>query len=70
MYVVYRSVTQRILSTYIVECRVSIKRIAIMVWAGIPHVSTWDHMARARGSGLHCALGLYLGIQNRLIKGS
>ena len=34
--------SQRVLSTYMVECRVSILGIIIMVWEGIPHNSTLD----------------------------
>ena len=34
--------TQRVLSTYMVECRVSILGITIMVREGIPHNSTLD----------------------------
>ena len=36
------SVPQKVLSTYMVECRVSILGITIMVWEGIPHNSTLD----------------------------
>ena len=32
--------TQRVQSTYMVECRVSILGITIMIWGGIPHNST------------------------------
>ena len=34
--------SQRVLSTYIIECKVSITRFTIMVWSTIPHVDTWD----------------------------
>ena len=33
---------QIVLSTYIVECRVSILGITIMIWESIPHTSTWN----------------------------
>ena len=32
--------SQRVLSTYMVECKVSILGITTMVWEGIPHNST------------------------------
>ena len=32
--------TQRVQSTYMVECRVSILGITIMIWGGIPHNGT------------------------------
>ena len=32
--------TQRVLSTYMVECRVSILGLTIMIWGGMPHNST------------------------------
>ena len=32
--------SQRVLSTYMVEGRVSIIGVTIMVWAGIPHIGT------------------------------
>ena len=34
------ALTQRVQSTYIVECRVSILGIVIMIWGSIPHNST------------------------------
>ena len=34
--------TQRVQSTYIVECRVSILGIPIMIWGSIPHNSAQD----------------------------
>ena len=32
--------TDRVLSTSILECRVSISGITIMIWGSIPHIST------------------------------
>ena len=34
------TLTQRVLSTYIVECGVSILGITTMIWGSIPHNST------------------------------
>ena len=38
----WEDATQRVLSTYIVESRVSIIGITIMVWVSVPHIGTWD----------------------------
>ena len=40
--------SQRVQSTYIVECRVSILGITIMIWEGIPHNSTLDPLGLYR----------------------
>ena len=39
-WLVWDCTTQRVLSTYIIECRVSILGITIMIWGSISHNST------------------------------
>ena len=44
-----RGVTQRALSSYIVQSRVSFVGIASMVWLSTPHVGTWDPLGQETG---------------------
>ena len=47
-----------------VECWVSIKGTAIMVWAGIPHISTYDPV------GIYVSIYIYILVHGALALGT
>ena len=52
--------SQRVQSTYIVECRDSILRITMMVWRSVPHNGTWDHLGLFATSTIASLYSLWL----------